>query len=118
MNKFLGFQRLVFSENFINTTVRLCWNDTRNKVINNTLEDVITRRKDGKPVKLQNGEISSAPNFIKSSQNAVFIRGGGQDSSSKNKTETVNGIKMLPQFIWLKGEAVVRELGLGDNTNN
>ena len=112
MNKFLGFQRLVFSDEFINSSVRPCWEDTRSKIFNKTLVDVIQRRQNGSEVLLGNGEVSSAPNFIKSSQNPVFIRGGGEDSSSANKTECVNGIKMLPQFIWLKGCAVVEELKL------
>lgn len=112
MNTFLGFKRLIFSEKFINTTVRACWDDTRAKIFNHTLEDVINRYKDGSPRYNANGEISSAPNFMKAAQNTVFIRGGGKDSSSKNKTECVNGIRMLPQFIWLKGSAVVEELGL------
>ena len=112
MNKFLGFQRLVFSDEFINSSVRRCWEDTRLKIFNKTLVDVIQRRQDGSEVLLGNGEVSSAPNFIKSSQNPVFIRGGGEDSSAANKTECVNEIKMLPQFIWLKGCAVVEELKL------
>lgn len=112
MNTFLGFQRLIFSEEFINSSVRACWEDTRAKIFGHTLEDVIVRYKDGRPRYNANGEVSSAPNFMKSSQNTVFIRGGGEDSSSENKTECVNGINMLPQFIWLKGKAVVEELGL------
>ena len=112
MNKFKGFQRLVFSEEFINTVVRSCWEDTRRKIFSHTLADVAQRLKNGKVVYLKNGEVSTAPNFMKSSQNAVFIRGGGADSSSKNKTERVNGIHMLPQFIWLKGSAVIDELGI------
>lgn len=54
---------------------------------------------------------------MKSSQNSVFIRGSGKNSAAKNKTECVNGIKMLPQYIWIKGKAVIDELGpiLNDN---
>lgn len=112
MNRFLGFKRLVFSDEFINTAARFCWEDTREKIFNHTLVDVIQRRRDGSPDCLKNGEVSSAPNFVKSSQNTVFIRGGGADSSAKSKTECVNGIRMLPQFIWLNGSAVIEELGL------
>lgn len=112
MNKFLGFQRLVFSDNFIDTVVRNVWEDTRNKVKNHLLENVINRRKDGSPVLIGSGEVSSAPNFIKSSQNEVFIRGGGADSSLIHKTECVNGIQMLPQFVWITGRAICREINL------
>ena len=32
------------------------------------------------------------------------------NSSSKYKTETVNGIKMLPQYVWIKGKTIVDEI--------
>lgn len=110
MNKFLGFKRLVFSDEFINTCARACWEDTRSKIFNRTLVDVVQRKKNGLTQYNKNGEVSSAPNFMKSAQNTVFIRGSGEDSSLKNKTECVNGIRMIPQCIWLKGKAVVEEL--------
>ena len=110
MNKFIGFQRLVFSDGFINSDVRACWEDTRNKIFDKTLKDVVQCRKDGRVVRLKNNEISSAPNFIKASDNSVFIRGSATNSSLKYKTECVNGIRMLPQYIWLSGCAVIKEL--------
>lgn len=113
-NIFKGFKRLVFSDRFIDNYVRYIWNDTRDKVLNGTLQDVVQKTKDGKIVKLKNGEISSAPNFMKSSQNIIFFRGSGEDSSLKNKKECVNGIRMLPQYIWIKGKAIIDELDLSD----
>ena len=65
MNKFIGFQRLVFSEEFINTVVRRCWEDTREKIFENSLEDVVQMYKDGRKKYNSNGEVSTAPNFIK-----------------------------------------------------
>lgn len=109
-NKFVGFKRLVFSDEFIDTVVRRLWDDTRDKILNNRLEDVVQRRKDGTIVRNANGEISSAPNFLKSKANAVFIRGSATDSSMRYKTECVNGIRMIPQSIWIKGTAVIDEL--------
>ena len=91
---------------------RACWEDTRSKIFNRTLVDVVQRKKNGLTQYNKNGEVSSAPNFMKSAQNTVFIRGSGEDSSLKNKTECVNGIRMIPQCIWLKGKAVVEELNL------
>ena len=107
-NQFVGFRRVVFSDEFIDTEVRSLWEDIRDKVMNNKLVDVVRCDKKGNPVINPNGEISSAPNFMKSSQNTVFIRGSGTDSSFK--TEVVNGIKMLPQYVWIKGSAVVSEI--------
>ena len=107
MNKFVGFKRLVFSDEFIDTTVRKLWDDIRDKVMNGTLEDVPIMC--GGEVKvLSSGVISSAPNFMKSSENTVFVRGSGSDAA--HKTECVNGIRMLAQYVWIKGSAVIDEL--------
>lgn len=109
-NRFIGFKRLVFSDDFIDTAVRKLWEDTRTKVLEHTLIDVVKRYKDGSPVRNRSGEVSSAPNFLKSSENDVFIRGSGKNSSMCYKTETVNGIRMLPQYVWIRGAAVLKEL--------
>ena len=110
-NRFWGFYRLVFSDSFIYGVAQKAWQDTRQKIKGNTLEDVINY-KDGKPIINKSGGIRSAPNFIKASQNNVFIRGSADDSSSAGKTECVNGIKMLPQYIWISGKAICEEIGL------
>lgn len=109
-NIFIGFKRLVFSDEFIDHSVRRLWEDTREKIFTGTLVDVVQTRKDGTHVRLKDGSLSSAPNFLKSSQNVVFMRGSATDSSLKYKTECVNGVRMLPQFVWLKGSSVVAEL--------
>ena len=109
-NKFVGFKRLVFGDTFIDSVVRRLWQDTRDKVINRTLVDVISCDSTGSPVINRSGNVSSAPNFMKSRENDVFMRGSGADSSLRHKTECVNGIRMLPQYVWIKGAAVIREL--------
>lgn len=109
-NVFLGFKRLVFSDKFIDETVKFVWEDTRNKVLHKTLVDVVQYNGDGSAVMNKSGDISSAPNFTKSKDNTVFLRGSGTDSSLKNKTECVNGIQMLPQYVWIKGAAIVEEI--------
>lgn len=110
-NVFRGFKRLTFSDEFIDTTVRKLWDDVRDKVMNNRLQDIVQMNADGtvKRIKADNS-ISSAPNFMKSSQNEVFLRGSGPDSALIHKTECVNGIKMLPQYVWIKGTSIVNEL--------
>ena len=109
-NRFIGFKRLVFSDRFIDHTVRNLWEDTRSKILNGQLVDVVACRKDGSVMRNNSGEVRSAPNFMKSKENAVFIRGSGADSSLHNKTECVNGIRMLPQYVWIRGTAVIEEL--------
>lgn len=51
-----------------------------------------------------------APNFPKSSDYKVFFRGGADVSTDKSRTEYVNGIRMLPQFFWLKGSYIADKL--------
>lgn len=113
-NVFVGFKRLVFDDRFIETYVRPVWLDTRDKIINKKLKDVVSRKKTGEIIYTKkSGEISTAPNFVKSSDNVVFFRGSGVDSSTLHKTECVNGIKMLPQYLWIKGSVIVDLLGYG-----
>ncbi len=109
-NKFVGFKRLLFSDDFIDKTVRRLWEDLRDKVMNNKLADVVQHNADGSPKINKSGDISSAPNFMKSKDNNVFMRGSGVDSSLIHKTECVNGIRMLPQYVWIKGTAIIDEL--------
>ena len=109
-NRFIGFKRLVFSDEFIDHTVRRLWDDTRRKIRRHELVDIIRHRRDGSVVTTGSGEASSAPNFMKSRENDVFIRGSGINSSLRSKTECVNGIRMLPQYVWIKGTAVIDEL--------
>lgn len=109
-NKFIGFKRLVFSDDFIDGPVRNLWSDTCTKITTGTLKDVIQRRADGTIIYNRNGEISSAPNWMKSKENIVFLRGSGADSALRHKTECVNGIRMLPQYVWIKGATIIEEL--------
>ncbi|MBQ7359526.1 MAG: hypothetical protein IJW63_05480 [Lachnospiraceae bacterium] len=109
-NRFIGFKRLSFSDEFIYGPVKTLWHDLRDKVMNGKLKDVIRYDSDGAPKRVGSGDISSAPNFMKSKENEVFLRGSGTDSSLINKTECVNGIRMLPQYVWIKGSAIVDEL--------
>ena len=51
-----------------------------------------------------------SPNFPKSVDYKVFFRGGAEDSGDDAKNVEVNGIKMLPQFFWLKGSYIADKL--------
>lgn len=109
-NTFIGFKRITFSEEFINSAVKLVWEDTRDKIVNKKLKIEIEYDKNGNPKINPSGSIKSAPNFIKSKQNIVFIRGSATKTTEEYKTECVNNIPMLPQYIWIKGAAIVDEL--------
>ena len=97
--KFKGFKRYSFKEHFINKDVRKTWEEVRRLVLNKELIEIKTNR-------------GSAPNFPKSKNNDVFIRGSGVDSSYKRKVLDNWGIdmKMYTQYVWVKGEYIVSQL--------
>lgn len=107
---FEGFKRFAFDEEFIEGHVRKTWNDTRALIHQNRLEWVYVLDNKGNKQRNRSGSYKGAPNFPKSSEYEVFLRGGAGNSSDEAKTESVNGIKMLPQFFWLKGSYIVKKL--------
>lgn len=107
-NVFVGFKRYSFSDDFIEHEVKDIWEKMRQLVFRNDLVDVIKYDKNGKPKFNKTGEISSAPNFPKSKDGPVFVRGSSSDST--NKPEVINDIAMYRQYIWLKGSFIANEL--------
>lgn len=100
-NRFMGFKMITFDEDFIETHVRPVWNRIRELIQTKTLVDEPVCDKFGRQRVNKNGELSSAPNFPKSSEGLVFVRGTGTDS--RDKRELVNGIRMYYQQVWVKG---------------
>ena len=100
-NRFVGFKMITFDEDFIQQHVRPVWQRIRHLISNDLLEDVVEFDKLGHPRINPNGEVRSAPNFPKSSEGVVFVRGTSSDSHKK--PEVVNGIRMYHQQVWLKG---------------
>ena len=107
-NKFLGFKRINFSNEFIDETVQVVWNRIRNLIIDNKLKETILTYKNGKQRINKTGIISTALNFPKSSEFNIFVRGSGIDSTKKPLK--LNGIDMYEQCIWVKGKYIVDEL--------
>lgn len=103
-NKFLGFKRVIFSEDFIEKQVKFIWDDVRNKAFNNNLREDVALNKFGDPILNKNGVIRATVNFPKSKNCDVFFRGTGKDSS--DKTITINGITMYRQNVWIKGSVI------------
>ena len=60
------------------------------------------------------GSYREAPNFPKASENDVFVRGGASTSEDKHKTLVINGLRMMPQSIWLNRHTVLKLI----NENN
>ena len=77
-------------------------------IVNKKLRDIISLDKNGQPIKNRNGIIRRAPNFPKSSEGNVFVR--GTSSTSDIKPLKLNGIQMYYQQIWVKGLYIVKKL--------
>lgn len=108
---FEGFKRLTFDDDFMYNDIKKTWDDSRDLVATGKLKWVFERTKSGKKKKNRKSKsFKGAPNFPKSQHYNVFFRGGSNDSSDKFRTECVNGIKMLPQFFWIKGLYIVDKL--------
>lgn len=107
-NVFIGFKPLSFDDDFINRNVRITWNEIRDLVNNSKLKDVVQCDKSGTPIMNASGTVQSAPNFPKAKDNIVFLRGAGRDSSDKRLS--INGIAMLKQYVWVRGDYVAKEL--------
>ena len=107
-NTFLGFKRLFFGDEFIEMNVKTVWDRIRELVIYKELKDVPILNKNGNPRVNKTGVMQTAPNFPKSSEGVIFVRGDSSDSTKK--PEIVNGISMYRQYIWIKGSYLSQKL--------
>lgn len=110
LTTFEGFKRFSFDEDFLENEVKRTWDDSRNLIHRNELEWEYVYDKKGNKRMNSSGAYMGAPNFPKSSEYNVFLRGGADVSTEKTRTECVNGIRMLPQFVWLKGSYIANKL--------
>lgn len=107
---FEGFKRFAFDEDFINKEVKRTWEDSRKLIHKNELKWEYEYDKNGNIKINKSGTYMGAPNFPKSSEYLIFFRGGAELSTENTRTECVNGIRMLPQFFWLKGSYIANKL--------
>lgn len=107
-SQFLGFKRIIFSPSFIKKQIRRTWKDVRWTVRNDKLRETVELNKDGSIKYNDNGTMSTSVNFPKAKDYDVFLRGTGKDSRYKN--ESVCGIKMYKQNIWIRGPVMVEIL--------
>lgn len=108
-NRFLGFKRFFFDEAFIEGEVKPIRQRIRDLIVNRTLRDVPVLNKQGHPViNKKSGTTRSAPNFPKSSEGLLFLRGTGTDAA--DKVLEINGVSMLRQNLWIKGSYMVKTL--------
>ncbi len=106
---FEGFKRFSFDDEFIEKEVGRMWKDSRKMIHDKTLVWEY-KYKNGEPIINKTGSYRGAPNLPKRSEYTVFFRGSNSDSSNEKRTEEVNGIKMLPQYFWIKGDFIAQKL--------
>lgn len=107
---FEGFKRVSFDDEFIEKEVMRTWEDSRQLIFDNKLIWEFSYDKNGHKRINKSGSYMGSPNFPKSSSYMVFIRGGADISTEETRTECVNNIRMIPQFIWLKGTFIAKKL--------
>lgn len=107
-NKFLGFKRCFFDDSFIENEVQPIWESMRKLIFDHTLKNVPQLTSKGEKRYNKNGTLREAPNWPKSKDGIVFLRGSGRDSS--DKIVNINGVQMYRQNIWVKGTYIVRKL--------
>ncbi len=103
---FEGFKRIFFDEDFIVKNVKRTWEDVRNLITSKSLKIEGKVDKDGNSIVNKSGTTKESPNFPKSSTHKVFIRGGAPKTLDKFKTLEINGLKMIPQYVWLSKHTV------------
>lgn len=106
-NVFRGFKWLPSQE--LEDDACSLWNQMRRLVRSGELRDVPKLDKDGRQrVNKKSGVPMTAPNWPKSKDGALFVRGSGADAN--DKPEIVNGIRMYRQAVWLRGRTVAERL--------
>lgn len=116
LHKFLGFKWISFDD-LLYTDCKKFWDDTRDKIINNKVEEKYDLTKDGKIKVTPKTKVKQTYlNFLKSSENNIFLRGTGNDA--KDKTWIFNGkaaddsdiIHAYSQQVWIKGSYITTKL--------
>lgn len=108
-NKFLGFKRLVFSEEILENEVKPVWQRVRDLVNNKQLEETVKLNKFNEPIiNRKTGTIKTSLNFPKSKDYTFFVRGSGADSTKK--TLKLNDIRMYSQYFWMRGDVINKML--------
>lgn len=106
--RFIGFKALWLGTYL--DAARALWDGMRDLVFSNGLVDAPVLKRDGTPrVTPKTGIPMTAPNWPKSRDGVLFVRGTGTDAG--DKPVTVNGVRMYRQNVWIKGRELVSQLG-------
>ena len=111
-NEFLGFKRIWLGAYL--ETARGVWDEMRRLVFQGELVDVPVLDSSGRQrVSPKTAVPMSAPNWPKSSDSVVFVRGSGADATRKDME--ISGVKMYAQQnLWIRGKEVTARLASVD----
>ncbi|WP_449135111.1 MutH/Sau3AI family endonuclease [Senegalimassilia anaerobia] len=105
---FQGFKRFWLGK-YIDDAQKL-WDQMRELIFSGALIDKPICDKNGNQrFTPKTGIPMSAPNWPKSRDGVLFVRGSGNDAT--NKPVTVNGVKMYYQNLWIRGTDIAIHLG-------
>lgn len=106
--RFMGFKTLWLGTYL--DAARALWDGMRGLIFSDSLVDAPVLKKDGTPrVTPKTGIPMTAPNWPKSRDGVLFVRGTGTDAN--DKPVTVNGVRMYRQNVWVKGVELAASLG-------
>lgn len=105
---FLGFKRPVLPDRIVDGAARACWDEMRRLVFSGELRDEVEYRSDGTAIVNASGAVRSAPNWPKSHDFEVFLRGSGRDAN--DKPLCVAGVRMYRQNAWIRGSSIAELL--------
>lgn len=104
---FMGFKRLSVPEEVIDGEVRRCFESTLDLVAGGKLRFVPELDRQGRPIINRSGTVKGAPNFPKSTDCQVFLKGSGADARARR--ELLPGVPMLKQYAWW-GKRLAKQL--------
>lgn len=105
--RFMGF-KVLWLGTYLDAA-RALWDGMCNLIFSDGLVDTPILKRDGTPrVTPKTGIPMTTPNWPKSRDGVLFVRGTGTDAS--DKPVEVNGVKMYRQNIWVKGTELADRL--------
>lgn len=105
--RFMGF-KVLWLGTYIDAA-RALWDGMRDLIFSGRLVDAPILKRDGTPrVTPKTGIPMTAPNWPKSRDGILFVRGTGADAN--DKPVTVNGVRMYRQNVWIKGRELADRL--------
>lgn len=105
--RFMGFKALWLGTYL--DAARALWDGMHDLIFSGRLVDAPILKKDGTPrVTPKTGIPMMAPNWPKSRDGVLFVRGTGTDAN--DKPVTVNDVRMYRQNVWIKGKELAERL--------